>query len=171
MQLKHLHELFILQIKDLYSAENQLIKSLKKMSKKVLNEQLKTYLNAHIQQTEQQIQRLEEIASNLEFNPKGHVCKSMKGLIEEAQEFLNIKGHSEIIDVALISSAKKVEYYEMSSYDTAISLAKIMNHNIEVELLEQNINEERGFNQKLSKLAESGVNQRALDVKMSIEKE
>lgn len=171
MQLKNVHELFVLQIKDLYSAENQLLKSLSRLHKRASNQELKDNLLNHLEQTKEHINRLEEIAGNLEFNPKGHVCKAMKGLIEEANEILECKGPDAVLDAGIIASAQRVEHYEISAYGSAMALAKVMKHSDELELLKKTLEEEKETDKILSKLAESEINKTAFDANLKMESE
>lgn len=171
MQLKSLHELFILQIKDLYSAENQLLKALPRMAKKAQTTTLREGFLKHLEQTKDHISRLHEIADNLEFNPKGHVCKAMKGLIEEGTEIIECKGDSHVLDAGLIGAAQRIEHYEISAYGTAISFAELMKHTQEAALLKKTLEEEEDTDKNLSKLATEEVNKNALESNRSMESE
>jgi ferritin-like metal-binding protein YciE len=169
MQLKSLHELFILQIKDLYSAENQLLKALPRMAKKTQTTALKDAFNKHLEQTQEHVNRLDEIADNLEFNPKGHVCQAMKGLILEGTEIIKSKGNSDILDAGLIAAAQRVEHYEISAYGTALAYARLMKHNTESGLLKKTLDEESETNELLSKIAETEVNKNAFEANRRME--
>lgn len=163
MQLKSLHELFVLQIKDLYSAENQLIKALPRMAKKAQTTELRNDFLKHLDQTKEHVNRLDEIADNLEFNPKGHVCQAMKGLITEGSEIIGCKGNAHVIDAGLIAAAQRVEHYEIAAYLKAIDFAKIMGHKHEAELLITTLEEEKETHTILAKLAQYEVNKNALE--------
>lgn len=171
MQLKNLHQLFVLQIKDLYSAETQLFKSLPKMAKKANSTSLTEGFLQHLEQTKEQVDRLDEIADNLEFNPKGHVCKAIKGLIEESEVIINAKGNPHVLDAGLIASALRIEYYEISAYKTAISFAELMSHNHEVSLLNKSLIEEEDTSMILDKLGIDEVFVNALDSNQNVEAE
>ena len=163
MQLKSLHELFVLQIKDIYSAENQLLKALPRMAKKAQTTKLKEGFMAHLEQTKEHISRLDEIADNLEFNPKGHVCQAMKGLVTEGAEIIECKGNFAVLDAALIAAAQRVEHYEISAYGTAIEYANLMGHSHEADLLAMTLKEEQETDDQLNKLALTEVNKNALE--------
>jgi len=163
MQLKSLHDLFVLQIKDLYSAENQLIKALPKMIKKAQTTALKKGFLKHLEQTKEHVNRLDEIADNLEINPKGHVCQAMKGLLEEGIEIIECKGDPSVIDAGLIAAAQRVEHYEIAAYGTVIEFAKLMNHRSELALLNLTLEEEKQTDLDLSKVATTEVNINAFE--------
>lgn len=161
MKIKDFHELFIINIKDLYSAETQLIEALPKMAEKASNEQLRKGFEEHLKQTQEHAKRLEKIAENLDFNPKNHTCKGMQGIIEEGAEFLKAEGDDAVVDAGLIGAAQRVEHYEIAGYGTAVAMAKLMGHDDEADLLEETLNEEKETDEKLTQLAEEEVNPEA----------
>jgi ferritin-like metal-binding protein YciE len=158
MELQTLHDLLILQIKDLYSAEKQLVEALPRMAMAANSESLREGFEKHLEETQNQVERLEKIGENLGFAVGGHGCKGMQGLIEEGKELMTNGGDSTVIDSGLIGAAQKVEHYEIAGYGTAIELAKLMAHDNAVKLLEESLEEEKETDKKLSKLAESEVN-------------
>jgi ferritin-like metal-binding protein YciE len=156
-----LHDLFEDQIKDLYSAENQLIKALPKMAKNATNPQLRTAFERHLEETRNQVTRLEQIADELEFNPKGKKCKGMEGLIEEGKEVMG-EFDEDTLDAGMIGAAQKVEHYEIAAYGTARAHAELLGYTRAARLLQQTLDEEGRTDKKLSQLAESIVNVEAL---------
>lgn len=149
-------------IKDLYSAEKQILKSLPKMAKTSHNEQLKRGMENHVKDTENQIDRLEKIANEVGFRPSGKTCHGVKGLIEETNEHIKDHKPGPLMDAILIADAQKVEHYEISGYGTARQWAKLMGQDRIVQLLEQSIQEEEKMDREGTKIAESQVNQQAL---------
>jgi ferritin-like metal-binding protein YciE len=161
--MKTLHELFVDGIKDMYNAEKQLIKALPKMAKLAKDEQLKEGFQNHLRQTEEQAQRIEQVCQSLGEKPAGMACKAMKGLVDEANEHLQGMKASSCTDAELIALAQKVEHYEIGSYGTLIEWAKLMDHEDAVNLLQQNLDEEKETNEQLTQIAESSVNQMAAE--------
>lgn len=141
------------QVKDLYNAENQLIKALPRMAKKARNPRLKEAFEAHLAETREQVKRLEAIASILEIKPSGKTCKAMLGLIAEGKEVLDETGHEPVLDAALIAAAQRVEHYEISGYGTARVIAEQLGESKVVELLEQTLNEEKNADDTLSRVS------------------
>lgn len=158
MEVRNMHELFVMHLKDLYSAENQLMKALPKMAEKATNENLSKGFEEHLKQTEEHIKRIEQIAESLDFSPGGHSCLAMKGLIEEGSEVLKLEGDESVIDAALIAAAQKVEHYEIAAYGTAREMAKLMGHSDEEELLNETLEEEKETDEKLNEIAKEEVN-------------
>src|SRR4051794_14661074 len=126
--MNSLKELFEEEIKDLHNAERQITKALPKMIKATTNQQLKEGMQRHLQQTEEHVRRLEEVAKMCGFKPTGKVCKAMQGLVEEASEVLKEGKPSPVLDAALIASAQRVEHYEIAAYGCAIQFAKQLGH-------------------------------------------
>jgi ferritin-like metal-binding protein YciE len=156
-----LHDLFEDQIKDLYSAENQLIKALPKMAKNAANPQLRTAFERHLEETRNQVARLEQIAEELDFTPKGKKCKGMEGLIEEGKEVMQ-EFEEDTLDAGMIGAAQKVEHYEIAAYGTARAHAELLGYTKAARLLQQTLDEEGKTDKKLSQLAENIVNVEAL---------
>jgi ferritin-like metal-binding protein YciE len=161
MKINTLQDLLVHELRDLYSAENQLIKALPRMAKEASNEQLKKGFELHLKETEEHAKRLEQLAEEMEFKPSGHVCKAMKGLIEEAKDMIEEDAPEEIKDAGLIASAQRVEHYEIAGYGTARALAERLGLADAVKVLEKTLQEEKATDQKLTRLALSSVNEEA----------
>lgn len=148
-----LKELYIDELKDLYSAENQLVKALPKMAKASTSPDLQAGFEEHLEQTKGHVQRLETIFQTLGENPKGKKCKGMEGLIEEGAEAIEeYEGH--LRDAALIGAAQRVEHYEMAGYGTVSAFAEELGESEHVTLLSKTLEEEKETDEKLSQLAE-----------------
>ncbi len=158
MKLKTLEDLFLHELKDLYSAETQLVKALPKMAKAASNEELKAGFEEHLEQTKGHVERLKEIGQQLGKPLTGHKCKAMEGLIEEGAELIEEDAEEMVRDAGLIGAAQRVEHYEMAGYGTARALAQHLGHNEFYDLLTETLEEEKETDQKLTDLAESVVN-------------
>jgi ferritin-like metal-binding protein YciE len=154
MKLNSLDALFQQELKDLYSAENQLVKALPKMAKAASNADLKAGFEEHLEQTKGHVERLTKIGKELGITLSGHKCKAMEGLVEEGAEMIGEDGEPAIKDAGLIGAAQRVEHYEIAGYGTAIALAKQLGHEDAAELLEETLNEEIETDEKLSEVAE-----------------
>lgn len=162
MALNSLQDLFVEELKDLYSAETQITKALPKLAAKAHNPELKAGFEEHLKQTEVQIERLEQIFEKLGESPTGKTCKAMKGLLAEGDELLKEEGASEVLDAALIGAAQKVEHYEIASYGTARTFAKILGETAAAKLLDATLQEEGDTDHKLTELAmKHGINRDA----------
>ncbi len=153
-KLPTLQSLLVQEIKDLYSAENQLIKALPKMIKAASFGPLKEGLKMHLEETKVHAERLGQIAEVLGVSPKGKVCKAMKGLVEEGAEVIEEEGDPVIKDLALITAAQKVEHYEISGYGSARALAEALKLDKVVELLQATLDEEKSADKSLTAGAE-----------------
>ncbi len=162
MKLNTLQDLFIHELKDLYSAETQLVKALPKMAKAATNEDLKAGFEEHLEQTKGQVDRLDEIAEMLDVKLTGHKCKAMEGLIAEGSDLISEDADDSVRDAGLIGAAQRVEHYEIAGYGTARALAKCLGHDEAAELLGETLDEERATDEKLTELAESVVNVEAI---------
>lgn len=162
MKLKSLNDLLIDMVKDLYSAENQLMKALPKMAKKASTPQLKKGFEKHLEETTRQKDRLEKVAELMEITPKGKKCAAMEGLIEEAEELISEVKDADVLDAGLIAAAQKVEHYEIASYGTACTFAKMLGLKEAVKLLHQTLEEEKATDVKLTEIAEGMVNEKAM---------
>jgi ferritin-like metal-binding protein YciE len=149
---KSLKQLYIDELKDLYSAENQLVKALPKMAKAATSPDLRAGFEEHLEQTKGHVQRLETIFEQLGESPKGKKCKGMEGLVEEGAEAIE-EYEGELLDAALIGAAQRVEHYEMAGYGTAGAFAKELGKSEHVTLLNETLEEEKGTDKKLSGLA------------------
>lgn len=162
MKLDTLKKLYISELRDLYSAENQLLKALPKMAKAASSEELKDGFEKHLEQTKGHVRRLEQVFEVLDENPKGKTCRAMKGLIEEGSEILKENGEESVLDAGIIVAAQKVEHYEIAGYGSARTFAQLLGQNKAAELLQATLDEESETNEILNKLAESVVNPEAL---------
>ncbi len=151
---EELKELYIDELKDLYSAETQLVKALPKMAKAAKSEELRAGFEEHLEQTKGHVQRLETIFKSLGESPKGKKCNGMEGLIEEGSEAIE-EYEDSILDAALIGAAQRVEHYEMAGYGTVIALAKVVGEDDHVSALEETLEEEKETDAKLTELSET----------------
>jgi ferritin-like metal-binding protein YciE len=163
MKLDSLENLLIEQLKDLYSAENQLIKALPKMAKAASNPKLRQSFETHLAQTQKQAERLEQIFEELEIRGKGKKCVGMEGLIEEGKELMNEKAEPEVLDAGLIAAAQKVEHYEIAGYGTVRTYAQTLGLDKAAKLLQQTLDEEAETDRKLTELAEASINLEAAE--------
>jgi ferritin-like metal-binding protein YciE len=162
MQLDHLKKLYADQLKDLYSAETQLLKALPKMREKATAEKLAAAFDEHLKETEGHVKRLEQVFEKLDFGPHGEHCDAMEGLIKEGQEIISEDADERVRDAGLIAAAQKVEHYEIAGYGTVRALARVLKDEHGEKLLEQTLAEEKSADEKLTQLAEQWVNQFAL---------
>ena len=159
MTLKTLNDLFVLELKDLYSAEHQMLKALPKMVKAADNLQLGNAFAMHLTQTEEHAHRIEEIfAAGLAGTPRGKKCAAMEGLVTEGSEVIDEEGAPDVKDAALIGAAQRVEHYEIAAYGTARAHAQQLGYANAARLLEQTLHEESSANEKLTQIAEDSVN-------------
>jgi len=159
MAMETLHDLFVIELKDLYSAEHQLVKALPKMAKAADNLQLRDAFTMHLQQTEEHARRIEEIFSaGLDGSPRGRKCAAMEGLVEEGKQVLDEGGAPDVVDAALIGAAQRVEHYEIAGYGTARAHAQQLGYANAARLLQQTLSEESAANEKLNQIAEDSVN-------------
>jgi ferritin-like metal-binding protein YciE len=162
MKLDSLKKLYLEELRDLYSAETQLVKALTEMVKGASSAELKQAFGNHLEQTEEHVERLNEIFGRLGEQPTGKTCKAMKGLIEEGSEMLEEEGEESVIDAGLIGAAQRIEHYEIASYGTVRTFADLLGEEDAAELLQQTLDEEGETNEELSELAERTVNKEAL---------
>ena len=158
MKIDSLQKLFVEELRDLYSAENQITKALPKMMKKATSPQLKAAFEKHLKETEGQVARLEQIFESLGEKPKGKTCKAMEGLVEEGSELMHENIEPAVLDAGLIAAAQRVEHYEMAGYGTVRAYAKLLKEPAVVSLLEQTLEEEKATDEALSDLAERSIN-------------
>jgi ferritin-like metal-binding protein YciE len=158
MKLDSLQKLYIEELRDLYNAENQLVKALPKMAKGASHQELKQAFENHLDQTKEHVERLEEIFKRLDQKPTGKTCKGMKGLIEEGSEMLEEDGDDAVLDAGLIGAAQRVEHYEIAAYGTVRTFANMLGEQEAAELLQQTLEEEGEADKLLTELAESVVN-------------
>ncbi|MGC2711143.1 MAG: ferritin-like domain-containing protein [Candidatus Sulfotelmatobacter sp.] len=154
MQKDSLRELYIDELRDLYSAETQLTKALPKMAKASTNDQLRQAFEEHLRQTSEHVSRLEQIFEQLDEKPTGKKCLGMEGLVKEGSETMKDDFTNEVMDAAIIGAAQRVEHYEIAGYGTVRDFAEILGENDHVSLLEQTLEEEKQTDQKLTDLAQ-----------------
>lgn len=164
MALESLAELMEEELKDLFSAENQLVKALPKMAKKATSPTLKQAFTSHLKQTEEHVARLRKIGETLGLKLTGKTCKAMEGLIEEGKEVLEEDGEPSLIDAALIGAAQRVEHYEMAAYGTTRAMAEALGQTSVAKLLQKTLDEERLADQKLTEVAEGEILEEAAGV-------
>jgi ferritin-like metal-binding protein YciE len=162
MTVKTTRELLIDELRDLYHAENQLVKALPKMAKAAKAQNLRQAFEHHLDETKGQVERLDRVFEQLDTRASGKRCEAMQGLIEEAKEMIEEIKTPEVLDCALIVGAQKVEHYEIASYGSVCALADALGEKDVKQLLEATLNEEKAADQKLNKLAISEVNKTAL---------
>jgi len=158
MEMSNLQDLLVENLKDLYSAETQILKALPKVAKKVENEQLRDALTMHVKETEGQVKRLEQILSRMGEKPGGKKCHGMEGLIEEAKEMMEEDADPDVLDAGLIVDCQKVEHYEIAGYGSAVTFAKLLGDNESARLLAMTLDEEERADKKLTAIAESTIN-------------
>jgi len=153
-----LHALFLNELADIYNAEQQLIKALPKMVEAAQSDELREAFEAHLEETESQMVRLDELATNLGETLKSKRCKAMEGLLQEAKDLMDEQEDKPSLDAALIAAAQKVEHYEIATYGTLAAWARQMELEEAVELLEESLEEEKSANDALTSLAENQSN-------------
>ena len=158
MPMDHLQELYVEELKDLYSAENQILKALPRMIKAATHAQLKRAFMKHEKQTREHAKRLERICKNLGEKPTGKKCVGMEGLIEEGKDLIKEKPEPSVLDAGLISAAQHVEHYEMAGYGTCRTWARLLGYEQHADLLQKTLDEEQQTDLDLTALAESIVN-------------
>src|SRR5262245_55523456 len=163
MKLHSAEDLLVDQLKDLYSAENQIIKALPRMAKAASAPELEAAFQEHLEQTRDHVERLDQICERLGVNPKGKKCRAIEGLIEEGKELMNEDADPSILDAALIAEAQPVEHYEIAAYGCARTYARLLGDEESAQLLQQTLDEEGETDKKLTQLAETGINLRAVE--------
>ena len=158
MALDSLHALYVEQLKDLYSAENQILQALPKMAEKARHAELRKGFELHVRQTQDHVRRLEQIFSALGERPGGVTCEGMKGLLKEGEKTMKERADSDVLDAALIADAQCVEHYEIAGYGCVRTYARMLGRQDEMRLLQQTLDEEGMTDQKLTDLAERVVN-------------
>ena len=162
MKLESLKDLYLEQLKDLYSAETQLVEALPKMAEAASSTDLRKAFTDHLRQTSEHVRRLERIFQELQESPKGHTCEGMKGLVKEGEQMIKMEGDSSVLDAGLIAAAQRVEHYEIAGYGTVRTYAELLGKDDHVNLLERTLQEEEETDERLTELAESHVNEEAL---------
>jgi ferritin-like metal-binding protein YciE len=158
MALESLHDLYVEELRDLYNAENQLLKALPRMAKAASHEELKAAFTEHLDVTRGQVERLERIFNDLGVKAKGKKCDAMEGLIEEARDLMAEDAEPSVLDAALIAAAQKVEHYEMAGYGCVRTFARLLGYGEAADLLQETLDEEGEADKTLTELAETIVN-------------
>lgn len=171
MALESLRDLYVDELKDLYNAENQIVKALPKMIKTANSDELREAFQDHLTKTEGHVQRLEQIFENLGERARGKKCLGMEGLLEEGKEMMKEEAEPEVLDAALIGAAQRVEHYEIAAYGTVRAFAEQLGHNDAADLLQQTLDEEGEADKLLTRIAEGLVNQLAADADEEMEAE
>jgi ferritin-like metal-binding protein YciE len=157
MKFDSLHDLFIEELKDLYDAEKQMVRALPRMADAALSSDLKQAFQKHLEQTQDHIERLEKIASQLNTDLSGKRCVAMAGIIQEGEEMMRSDGRSAVTDAALIAAAQRMEHYEMAVYGTVRTYARELDYGDVDSLLQKTLDEEGDTDEKLIKLATGGL--------------
>jgi len=158
MDMETLKDLYVEELKDLYSAEKQIIKGLAKMTKAANHPELKEAFSRHQQLTEKHVERLERICADLEVSPRGKRCVGMEGLIEEANELIKDRPDPDVLDAGLIAAAQHVEHYEMAGYGCVRTYARQLGFEDQAELLQTTLDEEGNTDKLLTEIAETSIN-------------
>ena len=158
-----LHDAFIEELRDTYDAEKQLTKALPKLAKAATNGKLRAAFETHLQETQGQIARLEQVFESLDEKVRGKHCDGIAGIIKEGESILEEEFDDTTMDACLIAAGQRAEHYEMAAYGTLVAWAQVMGHTSAARLLQQNLDEEKAADKKLSGLAEGGINQSAAD--------
>ena len=153
-----LEELLIDELKDLYSAENQLVKAMPRMAKAASSPELRRAIERHLEETKRQVERLDQIGQALDIRLTGKKCKGMEGLIEEGKEIMAEDLEDPALDAGLIGAAQKIEHYEIAGYGTARTHAEMLGFTKVAKLLQQTLDEEGATDKKLTQLAENIIN-------------
>ena len=162
MKLATLHDLYVDELKDLYNAENQVLKALPKMVKAASAPKLAAAFTDHLAETKVHVERLEKIFQQLDASPKGKKCKAMEGLLAEGQDLMANDANPSVMDAALIAAAQRVEHYEMAGYGCVRTYARLLGEEQAADLLQKTLDEEGDIDKKLTQLAESVINAEAV---------
>lgn len=158
-----LHDAFIEELRDTYDAEKQLTKALPKLAKAASNPELREAFETHLEETQGQISRLEQVFQSLDEKVRGKHCDGIAGIIEEGKSMIEEDFDDTTMDACLIAAAQRAEHYEMAAYGTLVAWAQAMGHTEAAELLQETLDEEKAADEKLTSLAESGINQSAAE--------
>jgi ferritin-like metal-binding protein YciE len=160
-ELGTLHDAFIDELRDTYDAERQLLKALPKLAKASTSPELRAAFQSHLEETRGQVERLEEVFASLDEKVRGKHCDGIAGIIEEGKSVMEEEFDDATMDACLIASGQRAEHYEMAAYGTLVAWARAMGHTEAADLLQQTLDEEKAADEKLSSLAESGINEQA----------
>jgi len=157
------HDAFIDELRDAYDAEKQLVKALPKMAKAASSDDLRDAFETHLEETRGHVEKLEQVFGTLDEKIRGKHCDGIAGIIEEGKSVMGEDFDEQTMDACLIASGQRAEHYEMAAYGTLVAWAQAMGHTDAAELLEEILNEEKAADEKLTALAEGGINQAAAD--------
>jgi ferritin-like metal-binding protein YciE len=160
---KTLHDAFIDELRDSYDAEKQLIKALPKLAKAASSDELREAFESHLEETRGQVERLEQVFASLDEKVRGKHCDGMEGIIDEGKSVMEEDFDEATMDACLIASGQRAEHYEMAAYGTLVAWARAMGHDEAADLLQETLDEEKAADEKLTAIAEAGVNQEAAD--------
>jgi ferritin-like metal-binding protein YciE len=158
-----LHDAFLDELRDTYDAERQLIKALPKLAKASSSPELREAFESHLEETRAQVERLEQVFASLDEKVRGKHCDGIAGIIEEGKAIMEEEFDEATMDACLIAAGQRAEHYEMAAYGTLVAWARAMGHDDAAELLQETLDEEKAADEKLSALAEGGINQEAAD--------
>jgi ferritin-like metal-binding protein YciE len=158
-EMNTLRDLFEDELRDVYDAEKQIVKALPKVIKATSDEVLREALSSHLEETRGHIERLEEAFASLELKPKGKHCAGMAGVLEESSDLIGEDGNEAVLDAGIIAGCQRVEHYEITAYGSLMAWAKLLGYKDALNLLKQNEQEEKAADAKLSKIAESTINE------------
>jgi len=158
-----LHDAFIDELRDTYDAEKQLIKALGKLAKAASSPVLKEAFQSHLEETQGQVERLEQVFASLDEKARGKHCDGIAGIIEEGKSMMAEDFDEATMDACLIAAGQRAEHYEMAAYGTLVAWARVMGHDEAADLLQETLDEEKAADEKLSSLAEGGINQSAAE--------
>ena len=159
-----LHDAFIDELRDTYDAEKQLLKAMPRLAKAASSPDLRAAVEQHIQETRDQVERLTRVFESIGEKPRGKHCDGMAGILEEAKSTLEEDADDATMDAMLVASAQRAEHYEMAAYGTLVAWAQAMGHTEAAQLLQETLDEEKAADEKLTTLAEGGINQQAADL-------
>jgi ferritin-like metal-binding protein YciE len=162
MKLENLTDVLHHELKDLYSAETQLIEALPAMAKAATTKSLRDAFEMHLEETREQLRRLEEVSDILSMGITGETCEAMEGLIQEGEELIEDNDPSDALDAALIAAAQRIEHYEIAAYGSASTFAAQLGHDKAERLLRKTLDEEKAADEKLNKIAMKDVNKEAM---------
>jgi ferritin-like metal-binding protein YciE len=158
-----IHDAFVEELRDTYDAEKQLIKALPKMAKAATSAELRSAFETHLEETRGHVERLEQVFETLEEKVKGKHCDGIAGIIEEGKSIMEEDFDEAAMDACLIAAGQRAEHYEMAAYGTLVAWARAMGHTEAADLLQETLDEEKAADEKLTTIAESGVNQEAAE--------
>jgi ferritin-like metal-binding protein YciE len=158
-----IHDAFVEELRDTYDAEKQLIKALPKMAKAASSAELRSAFETHLEETRGHVERLEQVFESLEEKVKGKHCEGIAGIIEEGKSIMEEEFDEAAMDACLIAAGQRAEHYEMAAYGTLVAWARAMGHTEAADLLQETLDEEKATDEKLTTLAEGGINQEAAE--------